>query len=93
MRAAFINMSTGVVISTAEVAASEDEIDHGIQDGVKIALVLSETAMVGDTWTEKDGFVLAGPPLPTTDKLSQAMTQVGLSAGAIAKVFEIAATL
>lgn len=93
MRAAFINMSTGVVISTAEVAASEDEMDHGVQDGIKIALVLSDTAMIGDTWTQQGGFVSMGAPIPTEEKLADAMKQVGLSADAIAKVFEIAAAL
>lgn len=73
-RCAFINTVTGKVISVTEAAISHDEINHGTDDGNTIAAILSDDAQVGDTWTEKGGFVLKGAA-PTLEKFQQALMQ------------------
>lgn len=82
----------GIVYDIVDAASDLDEA-YG-QDGKDtIAFVPSDTAQIGDTWTNKVGFTdmaVARVNEPTATQIQAALVDFGLSQEGIDKIMEIA---
>lgn len=93
-RVAIIDKKTGACISTAEAAVSEDDMSHGTQSGMDLAMIIcADTVQKGDVWNAQTGFAVNANATPTETNLRMAMEKFGLAADAVDEIFKLALSM